>query len=120
MDTERAIESAETLLRQWAIMIDDIAPWRLDVLIPAGQLTSAAQMLCNTEWGDLSSITVLELGDQGRGYELIYDFRRGPALVCLRVHLANLSDSVPSLADVCDCARAFEDSFTERYGIIFE
>jgi len=120
MDTERAIESAETLLRQWAILVDDIAPWRLDVLIPASELRSAARMLCGTEWGDLTSITVLELGDEGREYELIYDFRRGPALVCLRVQLATLSDSIPSLTEICDCAQPFEASFTERYGIVFD
>ncbi len=119
MDTDRAIDSAETLLRQWAIQIDEIAPWRLDVLIPAKELRPAARILCGTEWGSLASITVLELGDEGRGFELIYDFRRGHALVCLRVYLATLTDSVPSLAKICPCAMPFEQSFTQRYGITF-
>jgi hypothetical protein len=119
MDTERAIDSAETLLRQWALQIEDIAPWRLDVLVPTRDLVPSARILCGTEWGHLSGITVLELGISSSHYELIYDFRRGQALVCIRVRLADISEQVPSLAAICPCAKPFEDSFAERYGLTF-
>ncbi len=119
MATERAIDSAETLLRQWAVQVDNIAPWRLDVLIPAKHLRSVARMLCGTEWGSLSSITVLELDNNGSRYEMIYDFRHGHALVCIRLQLASLVDRVPSLGSICPCAHPFEKSFSERYGIAF-
>jgi Ni,Fe-hydrogenase III component G len=119
MDTERAIDSAETLLRQWAVQIEPIASWRLDVLLPTGDLTQAAQVLCGTEWGTLTGITVLEPGTDNYAFELIYDFRHGQALVCIRVRLTDETDSVPSLTHICPCAEPLEQSFTDRYGIRF-
>ena len=120
MDTERAIDSAEILLRQWAVQVDSIAPWRLDVLIPISDLRPAAQILCGTEWGALTSITVLEMGKKERQFELIYDFRQDQALVCIKIRLKSRSQVVPSLADICACAQPFEASFRKQYGITFD
>jgi NADH:ubiquinone oxidoreductase subunit C len=119
MDTERAIDSAEILLRRWAVRVDDVAPWRLDVLLPLEDLRPAAQILCGTEWGQLTSITVLQLAERERQLELIYDFRQDQALVCLKVRLQSLTQSVPSLSKICPCAQPFEDSFRAQYGITF-
>lgn len=119
MDTERAIDSAEILLRQWAVQVDDVAPWRLDVLLPLKDLRPAARILCGTEWGQLTSITVLQLGERERQFELIYDFRQDQALVCLKVCLKSLHQSAPSLSDICPCAKPFEESFRAQYGITF-
>jgi Ni,Fe-hydrogenase III component G len=63
--------------------------------------------------------SVWQLGISSSHYELIYDFRRGQALVCIRVRLADISEQVPSLAAICPCAKPFEDSFAERYGLTF-
>lgn len=119
MDIDRAIDSAETLLRQWAVRIDSVAPWRLDVLLPAKELPSAARILCGTEWGSLTGITMLEIPDSQGCCELIYDFRHQQALVCLRVRLEEITDPIPSLTPLCPCAEPFEQSFTERYGLKF-
>jgi NADH:ubiquinone oxidoreductase subunit C len=120
MDTERAIDSAEILLRQWAVQIDAVAPWRLDVLLPHTDLTAAAHILCGTEWGTLTSITALDLDLEGCQLELIYDFRCERALVCLRLRLPHRNGPVPSLTPICSSARPFEESLSERFGIRFE
>jgi NADH:ubiquinone oxidoreductase subunit C len=119
MDTERAIDSAEILLRQWAVQIDAIAPWRLDVLLPADDLPAAAHIICGTEWGTLTGITALDFDSESCQLELIYDFRRERALVCLRLRVSHRSDPVPSLTPICSSARPFEESLSERFGIRF-
>lgn len=108
------LDSAETLLRQWAVRIEISPPSRLEAMLAPEDLPDAVHILCGTEWGSLTQIRFVERGPDPGRCELVYDFRHGAAQVRLRVPVPDSGGCIPSVRHVCPRAARYESQLARH------
>lgn len=116
MNTETALESAKTLLAQWAMETTAPEPDRLDLKIPPNHLLAAAAALHDVHWGVLAAITGLDLTATNE-IEVLYHYTSGAAIVTLRVTVPHDDAAVPSLCGIIPSAGLFERELMEMFGV---
>jgi ech hydrogenase subunit E len=117
MTTEEALDKANHLLEPWAR--ETVVPenGRMDVILGASDLPAAVAELHQAPWGHLTSITGLDPGVDAGRLEVLYHFRRGPAVLGLRVHVPRDGACIPTICDVIPSASFFERELREMFGI---
>ncbi len=138
MDTNTALQAAETLLQPFASEILRPAANRLDAVVAPQQLPSAVEALQRGRWGYLSAITGLDLppsppktgtvasaGTQGQvaaqGHvEALYHFCEGDAVATLRVKMPYDASRVPSICGLIPSATLYERELGEMLGVTVE
>lgn len=138
MDTETALQTAESLLTPWAKQMARPEPHRLDVEITVTDLLRAVRTLTDARWGYLSAITGLDYPGapveppeesqkrfkEAAGVrlaageiEVLYHFCAGAAVATLRVRLPRDTPSVPSICAIIPSAGFFERELSEMLGV---
>lgn len=117
MNTEKALQTAKTLLARWAEETETPEPNRLDVRLATADLLSAVKMLQGTEWGYLAAITGLDLGADAGELEVLYHFCAGAAVVTLRVRTPRAAPTLPSVCAIIPSASFYERELSEMLGV---
>lgn len=117
MNTEKALQTAKTLLARWAEETETPEPNRLDVRLATADLLSAVKMLQGTEWGYLAAITGLDLGADAGELEGLYHFCAGAAVVTLRVRTPRAAPTLPSVCAIIPSASFYERELSEMLGV---
>ncbi|MCS7221420.1 MAG: NADH-quinone oxidoreductase subunit C [Anaerolineae bacterium] len=138
MDTETALQTAESLLMPWAKQTTRSELHRLDVEVAVTDLLRAVRALADARWGYLSAITGLdhpgvpaELPEEQQKrleeaagvrltvgeIEVLYHFCAGAAVVTLRVRVPRDTASVPSICAIIPSAGFFERELSEMLGV---
>ncbi len=134
MDTQSALQTAETLLQPIASGLARPAANRLDAVVAPQQLPAAVEALHRARWGYLSAITGLDLPPAtpkpgtpaaspapGDGHvEALYHFCQGDAVATLRVTMPYDAPIVPSICSVIPSATLYERELSEMLGITVE
>ena len=130
METQQALQIAETFLQPLATQVTRPAADRLDVSVPADQLPIAVEALLQAHIGYLSAITGLDwppaaakAGEpapaEGR-VEALYHFCEGGAVVTLRVAVPYDAARIPSICRLIPSATLFERELGEMFGVTVE
>ena len=117
MNTENALQTAESLLTAWTTDADMPAANRLDVMIDVADLVAAVRALDQSGWGYLAAITGLDLGPEAGAMEVLYHFCAGATVVTLRVKVARETAVVPTVCGLIPSASCFERELSEMFGI---
>jgi Ni,Fe-hydrogenase III component G len=112
-----AVETAQTLLAQWATETATPDPKRLDVSITADNLIAAVTALREARWGYLAAITGLDKGKDKGQIEVLYQFCSGPTVLTLRVLVPRDAAVVPSVCGVIPSASFLERELMEMLGV---
>ncbi len=130
METQQALQIAETFLQPLATQVTRPAADRLDVSIPADQLPVAVEALLGAHIGYLSAITGLDWppapakgGEAAPGVgrvEALYHFCEGGAVVTLRVAVPYDAPRIPSICHLIPAATLFERELGEMLGVTVE
>ena len=134
MDTEKALELAESLLKDFAISTNRPEENRVDFVIDRKNLKPAVNtILVNKHWGYLSAITALDnalwkvdettkektIDPSGGSLELLYHFCQAAAVATLRVSIPYDDPEVDSICDLISSVSLYEREAAELYGIEF-
>ena len=134
METEKALEIAESLLKEFAVSTNRPEANRLDVAIDRTNLKPAVKaLLGNKHWGYLAAITGLDnavwkvdettkertLDPKGGSLEVLYHFCKSAAVTTLRVALPYNDAKVESICDVISSVSLYEREAAELFGIEF-
>lgn len=128
METETALQQAETMLAPLAQAVTRPAANRLDAVLEAGKLDQAITALHQANWGYLSAITgvdnpapAVEGEPAGEGHiEVLYHISEGAAIVTLRVTVPYSKAIVPSVCKVYPFASLYERELIEMFGVTVE
>ena len=112
---EKALAAARELLTPWAGQATQPEANRLDVALAPTELMTAVAALSEGRWGVLGAITGLDAREAG--FEVLYHFCAGPAVVTLRVRTPRAAASVPSVHKLVPAAVLFERELSEMFGI---
>lgn len=134
METEKALELAESLLKEFTISTNRPEANRLDVVIDRKDLKSAVTTLkIKNNWGYLAAISGLDnakyqidettkvktiLPDEG-SLELLYHFCLGAAVTTLRVSVPYNDARVDSIYDLISSVTLYERETAELFGVEF-
>jgi NADH:ubiquinone oxidoreductase subunit C len=134
MDTEKALQLAESLLKEFTVSTNRPETNRLDLVIERKNLKPAVKaLLLDNRWGYLSAITGLDnakyqvdevtkekklLADAG-SLELLYHFCLGAAVTTLRVAVPYNDAKVDSICDLISSVSLYEREAAELFGIEF-
>ena len=134
MDTEKALQLAESLVADFAVSTNRPEENRLDVVITRENLKPAVQaLLVNKHWGYLAAITGLDnaawkvdettkeksIDPTGGSLELLYHFCKSAAVVTLRVTIPYDDARVDSICDLISSVSMYEREAAELFGIEF-
>ncbi len=134
METEKSLQKAEALLKEFTVSTRQPELNRLDVVIDRQNLKPAVKkLLVENHWGYLSAITGLDNAEyrvdettrekkiiEGAGsLELLYHFSQGDAIVSLRVSLPYDDPNVDSICDLLSSVTLYEREAAELLGINF-
>ena len=134
MDTEKALQLAESRLKEFAVSMNRPEENRLDVVIDRKNLIPAVSaLLAEKQWGYLSAITGLDnaawkvdeatkeksLDPSGGSLELLYHFCEGAAVATLRVSLPYDDAKVDTVCDLISSVSLYEREAAELFGIEF-
>src|SRR5512140_1251930 len=113
MNTDTALQKAETLLQPITTEFARPAANRLDAVVPAAQLPAAVTALIGAHWGYLSALTGLdqapaapkpgEAAGEGK-IEALYHFCEGDAVATLRVTVPYTAAIIPSICHIIPSA----------------
>ncbi|MFZ0546911.1 MAG: NADH-quinone oxidoreductase subunit C [Candidatus Promineifilaceae bacterium] len=120
MDTEKNLQTAESILAPWTKQTNNPDANRLDVIVEAADLITAINALQQADWGYLAAITGLDLGPEAGKMEVLYHFCEGAAVVTLRVTLDRETAVVPTVCGLIPSAGFFERELSEMFGITVE
>ena len=115
MTTEKALQTAASILTFWSDNMKTPTPNRLDLFLDKADLVTAVQTLYQAGWGYLAAITGLDLGDGE--LEVLYHFCAGAAVVTLRVKVAEETAVIPSIYPIIPSVSFFERELSEMFGI---
>lgn len=134
METEKALELAESLLKEFTISTNRPEADRLDVVIDRKHLKPAIKaLLVDNRWGYLSAITGLDsakyqvdettkvktvLPNEG-SLELLYHCCLGAAVTTLRVSVPYDDAKVDSICDLISSVTLYERETAELFGVEF-
>lgn len=134
MDTENALQTAESFLKEFAISSNRPESDRLDVVIERENIKPAVKaLLLDNRWGYLSAITALDnaeyrvdevtkekiaLPDSG-SLELLYHFCLDAAVTTLRVSLPYADPNIDSICGLISSVSLYEREASELFGINF-
>jgi Ni,Fe-hydrogenase III component G len=119
MDKEELKKRAENLLAPTGAQTSRPAETRVDAVVSADKLVTAAKALVDGKWGYLSAITGLD-NPAGNGMELLYQFCEGPIVTTLRVAVPYEKAVVPSVCSIIPSATLYEREIIEMFGITIE
>lgn len=134
MDTEKALELAESRLKDLAVSMKRPEANRLDAVIERNDLKKAVQALLDEKrWGYLAAITGLDnavwktdettnekvVDPKGGSLEVLYHFCKKAAVTTLRVSLPYEDAKVDSLIDLIPSVSLYEREAAELFGIEF-
>ncbi len=135
MDTEKDLQLAETLLKEFALSANRPESHRLDVVIDRKNLKIAVKtLMVDNRWGYLAAITGVDnakyevdeatkekkiIPDAG-SLEVLYHFCHGAAITTLRVSLPYDDAKIDSICDVVSSVSLYEREAAELFGIDFE
>lgn len=111
------IETATTLLSEWAEETRQPEPGRLDVIVPREKLPDAVRALVDARWGYLAAITGLDLGPEAGLFEVLYHFCSEAAVVTLRAPVPRDDAWVPSIYAIVPSVSFYERELMEMFGI---
>lgn len=117
MITDRALQTASTILGPWAKDMQLPQLHRLDVVVAAEDLLETVAWLNRARWGTLTAITGLDLGAEAGEIEVLYHFCSGPSLLTLRVRTPRQAPAVPSICSLIPSASLFERELSEMLGV---
>lgn len=132
MNTQEALDSAQSILNGLAYSSSRPEENRLDAILPPQNLKPAVEaLLVKPGWGYLSAITGLDhpdyevdpatnlrkpLADQG-SVEVLYHFCNGAAVTTLRVMLPYSDPTLDSICDIVSSATLYERELMELFGV---
>jgi Ni,Fe-hydrogenase III component G len=134
METEKALELAESLMKDFAISTNRPEVNRVDIVIDRKNLKPAvAAILVDKRWGYLSAITALDnalwkvdditkvktIDPSGGSLELLYHFCQAAAVATLRVSIPYNDPKVDSICSLISSVSLYEREAAELYGIEF-
>ncbi len=130
MDTQNALQVAESILQPIAERLARPTTDRMDAAIAAARLPAAVQALKRARFGYLSAVTGLDhppsaatardaAPSEGR-VEVLYHFCEGAAIVTLRVVVPYNAARVPSICHLIPSATLYERELGEMFGVIME
>ncbi|MFP3853829.1 MAG: NADH-quinone oxidoreductase subunit C [Anaerolineales bacterium] len=119
-DAQSKLHAAETLLASESTVFEHPEENRLDVYFPQHELIKLIQLLRDTEWGYLASITGVDPGAETNEIEVIYHFCWGAAVLGLRTRVARDQGKIPSICSIIPSASFFERELSEMFGIDVE
>ncbi len=134
METEKALQLAESLLKEFTISTNCPETNRLDVVIDRKNLKPAVKtLLVDRHWGYLSAVTGLDnavykvdettrektLDPNAGSLELLYHFCQGAAVTTLRVAIPYNDAKVDSIYDLISSVSLYELEAAELFGIEF-
>ncbi|MCL4559040.1 MAG: NADH-quinone oxidoreductase subunit C [Chloroflexi bacterium] len=141
MDTETALAQGSNVVAPWTVVTQTPEQGRLDVVVRPTDLLPAVRALTEAHWGYLSAITGLDVPGAGQptpeekqwerldgvpehagtvpmgGFEVLYHFCHGAAVLTLRVRLPRTQAAVVSICSVIPTATVFERELIEMLGI---
>jgi Ni,Fe-hydrogenase III component G len=135
MDTQTAIEKAQSLLGPLAEGAARPTPERMDVVVSAADLEKAVSALAAARWGFLTAITGLDhpapapapaapaAGAEAPApapegsFEALYHMCEGGAVVTLRVSVPHSNAVLPSVCGIIPSATLFERELIEMFGL---
>jgi len=117
MNTETALQTAGTLLADWAKNTANPEANRLDITIDPVDLTACVRALDDSKWGYLSAITGLDSGPETGIMEALYHFCHGAAITTLRVTMPRTDACVPSVCKWLPYASLYERELMEMFGV---
>ncbi|MGE5361597.1 MAG: NADH-quinone oxidoreductase subunit C, partial [Bacteroidales bacterium] len=126
MNTQDALQKAETLLQPIATGFTHPAANRLDAVVTAAQLPAAVGVLVGDHWGYLSAVTGLDqppaapkAGEPAAegGVEALYHFCEGDAIATLRVRVPYAAATIPSICHLIPSATLYERELSEMLGV---
>lgn len=134
METKKALELAESLLKDFAISTNRPEENRVDIVIDRKNLKEAVNAFkVNGHWGYLSAITGLDnalwkvdettkeksIDPSGGSLELLYHFCQAAAVATLRVSIPYNDAKVDSICSLISSVSMYEREAAELYGIEF-
>jgi Ni,Fe-hydrogenase III component G len=134
MDTDKALELAESLMKDFAISTNRPEENRVDFVIDRKNLKPAIKaILLDKRWGYLSAITGLDnalwkvdettnekvIDPSGGNLELLYHFCQAAAVATLRVSIPYDDPKVDSICDLISSVSLYEREAAELFGIEF-
>ncbi len=126
MNTQDALQKAETLLQPIATEFARPAANRLDAMVTAEKLPAGVAALVDAHWGYLSAVTGLDQAPVapkpgepvGEGkVEALYHFCEGDAVTTLRVTIPYAAATIPSICHLIPSATLYERELSEMLGV---
>jgi Ni,Fe-hydrogenase III component G len=126
METIKALEVAEALLKPYAESITHPEPKRMDLVVCLEQFKPAVKQLVDAHWGYLAAITGVDhpapaveppAEPNDGSLEILYSFCRAAALINLRISVPNSCAVVPTVCDLIPSATLYERELLEMFGI---
>jgi len=118
--TEAALQTAVSLLEQWAETAVYPEENRLDLLVERDELVTAVSLLVDEQWVHLATITGLDHTAPPDGeplLEALYHFCEGAAVLTLRVAVPHDDAVVPTICPLIPAATVYERELSEMLGI---
>lgn len=123
MDTQIALNRAQTFLQPWTASTAQPQPHRLDVRVEREHFKQAIAAVKQAHWGYLAAITGLDVppGENQEGaVEGLYHFCEGAAVLTIRVMVPYSDPYLPSVCDLIPAATLYEREFIEMFGVFLE
>jgi Ni,Fe-hydrogenase III component G len=123
MDTQTALNQAQTFLQPWTVSTTQPQPHRLDVCVEREHFKQAIKAVKQAHWGYLAAITGLDVppGENQEGaVEGLYQFCEGAAVLTIRVTIPYSDPYLPSICDLIPAATLYEREFIEMFGVFLE
>jgi NADH-quinone oxidoreductase subunit D len=117
MNTDVALQRAESVLGGFAKGTAKPEPNRLDVNIEPSDLVAAVTALHGAHWGYLASIAGVDLGKEAGQIEALYHVCEGDAVTTLRVKVPRTGGAVSSVHTLHPNAMFFERELMEMFGV---
>lgn len=146
MDTETALQKAESILSPWTRWSKRTQPHVVEISVSRHNLLDCVRALQTEKWGYLATITGLHVpgvetttteekqwtrlttdnihtqpAALGDSFIILYHFCEGGAVLNLRVHPPSLNDNaVPSVCPLIPSASIYERELQEMFGVTVE
>lgn len=119
MNNETALQAANTILAPFSQTFTRPDPLRLDAVVAAENLVTAAQAIMDNKWGYLVAITGVDRGPAAGTLEVLYHFGGADsgATTTLRVTIPRDNAAIPSVCGPVPSASLYEREIAEMFGI---
>ncbi|HSV85176.1 MAG TPA: NADH-quinone oxidoreductase subunit C [Levilinea sp.] len=123
--TDDALQKAEQMLSEWAVLVTRPQENCLNIYLERQNFIAAVSALYRSSWGYLTAITGLDQppgaessAEQAGAIEVLYHFCRKASVLTLRVSLPYSDPVIDTICKLVPSATLYERELVELFGVI--